>query len=106
MLGEFSFIEHGTPIQIAIDLLRFAPEGGGLEKYIVKEPFRYDEKFADYINSLGAVYISYKGFFFDGEYHLVDRETGKLLTYDGLHLNLFGAKQFGRYLRDNYPLPP
>ena len=105
VLGQFSFIENNTPIEISIDLLRFNPEGGGLKKYIVKEPFKYDGEFAEHVNNQGAVYISYKEFFFDGEYHLTDRETGNLLTYDGTHLNLFGAERFGYYLREKYPVP-
>jgi hypothetical protein len=105
VLGQFSFIEQRTPVDISIDMLRFDAQGGDLEKYIVQEPFRLDGEFAEYINGLGAVYISNKDFFFDVEYHLTDRETGKLLTYDGKHLNQFGAQRFGYYLQDNYPLP-
>ncbi|MFT4614893.1 MAG: hypothetical protein ACI9NT_002044, partial [Bacteroidia bacterium] len=105
MLGQMRFIEHRTPVDISIDLLRFNAQGGGLEKHMVQEPFRLDGEFAEYISGLGAVYISNKDFFFDGEYHLADRETGKLLTYDGKHLNQFGAQRFGHYLQENYPLP-
>ena len=36
---------------------------------------------------------------------LFDRKTGKLLTYDGVHLNRLGAELFGDYLRERYPLP-
>ncbi len=104
LLGEFTIVEHTTPIEIAIDLQRFTPYAGNLDKYLVAEPFKFDGEFAEQVNSLGAVYISYRDFFFDGEYHLEDRKTGELLTYDGLHLNQYGAKRFGRYLRDNYPL--
>ena len=91
-------------LQISTGLLTLAPQSGGLEKYSVKDPFKYDEEFADDTISLDAIYSGYEHFF-DGEYHLVDRETVKLINYDDTHLNLFGAKQFGFYLLDNYPLP-
>ena len=54
---------------------------------------------------MGAVYISNKGFFYGGSYHYTDRGTGKLLIFDGNHLNILGAEKFGIYLRENYPLP-
>jgi peptidoglycan/LPS O-acetylase OafA/YrhL len=104
LLGQFSLVEDRSPVEISIDLLRFG-SGGGMEKYIVRNPYEYDGDFADYINALGAVYISHKPLFFDGEYRFTDRETGRLLTYDGKHLNMFGARQFGVHLREHYPLP-
>ena len=51
-----------------------------------------------------SVYVSNKPFFYDGRYHLDDRQTGNLLSDDGIHLTTFGAKKFGQYLRANYPL--
>lgn len=104
LLGEFSLTRHKRPIDIAIDAIRFRDENY-LERHIVEEPFSLDGEYADKVKALGAVYVSNKPFFFDGRYHLQDRETGELLTEDGLHLNAFGARKFGRYLRENYPLP-
>ena len=105
VLGQFSFVKHRTPVEIAIDLLRFGDGGGGMDKYIVPEPYLYDSDFADYLNALGAVYVSHKQLFFDGEYRFTDPDTGRLLTLDGVHLNMFGARKFGAYLREYYPLP-
>lgn len=102
LLGEFR-ITHQSPIDIAIGALRFQDENY-LDRFIIAEPFKLDGDFADKVNGMGAVYVSNKSFFFDGRYHLHDRQSGKLLTEDGIHLNQFGAKLFGRYLRDNYPL--
>ena len=104
LLGEFRITGDKSPIDIAIGALRFRDENY-LERFIVEEPFRLDGDYAAKVNALGAVYVSNKPFFFDGRYHLHDRQTGHLLTEDGIHLNDFGAKKFGQYLREQYPLP-
>lgn len=104
LLGEFRLTRNKSPIDIAIDALRFRDENY-IERHIVEEPFRLDGEYAEKVKALGAVYVSNKPFFYDGQYHLHDRQTGDLLTEDGIHLNSFGANQFGQYLRDNYPLP-
>jgi hypothetical protein len=104
LLGGFSITGKKSPIDIAIGAIRFRDEGY-LERFIGEEPFRQDGEYAEKVNALGAVYVSNKPFFYDGRYHLDDRQTGKLLTEDGLHLSTFGAKKFGQYLRANYPLP-
>lgn len=103
LLGEFR-LTRNSPIDIAIGTLRFGDENY-LERFIVEEPFKLDGDYAEKVKGMGAVYVSNKPFFFDGRYHLHDRQTGNLLTEDGIHLNSFGAKIFGKYLRDNYPLP-
>ena len=104
LLGQFEFVENRSPIELSIDMLRFDPEGTDLEKYVIANPFEMDGEYADQVRGMGAVYISNKGFFYDGGYHFTDRKTGKFLTFDGLHLNSFGAGKFGIYLRENYPL--
>jgi peptidoglycan/LPS O-acetylase OafA/YrhL len=104
MLGEFRITRKKSPIDIAIGALRFRNENY-LERFIVEDPFKLDGDYAARVNALGAVYVSNKPFFFDGRYHLHDRQTGTLLTEDGIHLDAFGAKKFGQYLRENYPLP-
>lgn len=104
LLGEFR-LTRNSPIDIAIGTLRFGDENY-LERFIVDEPFKRDGDYAEKIKAMGAVYVSNKPFFFDGRYHLHDRQTGNLFTDDGIHLNDLGAKKFGQYLRDNYPLPP
>jgi hypothetical protein len=105
VLGQFKMLDNKSPIEIAIDQLRFPASTVTLENHMIEEPFEFDQEFADEVNATGAVYISNKKLFHDGEYHLDDRASGKLLTYDGKHLNEFGAGQFGLYLRENYPLP-
>jgi len=102
LLGE-SRITHKSPVEIAIGALRFGDEDY-LERFLVAQPFRLDGDFADKVDAMGAVYVSNKPFFFDGRYHLHDRQTGTLLTQDGIHLSTFGAKKFGEYLREHYPL--
>jgi len=104
LLGQFAITGKKSPIDIAIGALRFDDENY-LQRFIVDDPFRLDGDYAEKINALGAVYVSNKPFFYDGRYHLDDRQTGKLLTEDGNHLSTFGAKMFGQYLRANYPLP-
>jgi len=104
LLGEFRITRHKNAIDIAIGALRFLDENY-VERHMVKEPFKLDSDYAVKVNALGAVYVSNKPFFFDGRYHIHDRQSGNLLTEDGVHLNAFGAKKFGQYLRDNYPLP-
>jgi len=104
LLGEFSIISNTNPIDIAIGSLRFGDDNY-LERFLVAEPFRLDGEYADKVNALGGVYVSNKPLFYDGQYHLQDRETGELLTEDGIHLSTFGAKKFGQYLRAKYPLP-
>ena len=104
LLGQFKFIEQKSPVEISIDMLRFDPQGTEFEKYVVAEPFKLDGEYADQVRNMGAVYISNKNFFYDGGYHFIDRETGRFLTFDGAHLNIFGAEKFGVYLRENYPL--
>jgi len=105
LLGEFAIaVPKKSPIDIAIGALRFRDERY-LERFLVEEPFRLDGDYAEKINALGAVYVSNKPLFYDGRYHFDDRQTGNLLTDDGVHLNTFGAKKFGQYLRSNYPLP-
>lgn len=104
LLGQFKFVEERSPIELSIDMLRFDPEGTNFEKYVIANPFEMDEEYADQVRGMGAVYISNKGFFYDGGYHFTDRKTGKFLTFDGRHLNSFGAGKFGIYLRENYPL--
>ncbi len=105
LLGDFTMTTQISPIEIEIEALRFPGRGDTVERYMSKTPFLLDGEFANQITAWGATYISYKPFFFDGEYHFTDRESGKLLTYDGIHLNVFGATQFGEYLRQHYPLP-
>jgi peptidoglycan/LPS O-acetylase OafA/YrhL len=105
VLGDFDFITNTSPIEISIDLLRFDTQGGNIEKYLDKYPFKLDGEFADQLARMGAVYISNRNFFYDGQYHLTDRDTGELLTLDGTHLSNHGARQFGEYLREHYPLP-
>lgn len=103
--GEFQIANQNTPIDIEIESLRFPERAEHLQRYLVDTPFSLDGEFAEEISTTGAVYLSYKPLFFDGEYHFTDRASGKLLTYDGKHLNHFGAVQFGNYLREHYPLP-
>lgn len=102
--GQFKIVEDRTPIELAIDSYRFKARNNQLENFFVENPYGLDGEFADRVRATGAVYISNKDFFYDGEYHLTDRETGKLLTYDGKHLNQFGARKFGQYLQQHYPL--
>jgi peptidoglycan/LPS O-acetylase OafA/YrhL len=104
LLGEFRLTRHKSPIDVAIGVLRFGDENY-LERFLVKHPFKLDGDYAAEVEALGAVYVSNKPFFFDGRYHFHDRQTGNLLTEDGIHLSTYGAKKFGQYLRDNYPLP-
>ncbi len=103
VLGEFRITGDRTPIEIEIDNHRFPRRSA--EIFLTPHPFSMDGKFADDVRSLGATYISYKPLFHDADYHFEDRETGKLLTYDGIHFNMDGARKFGAYLRENYPLP-
>lgn len=103
--GEFDIISLHSPIHIAVEALRFPDREDNLERYLIDNPFSLDFEFAERIRSAGAIYISYKPLFYDGQYHFSDRATGKLLTFDGKHLNRFGAIEFGRYLRKHYPLP-
>ena len=44
-------------------MLRFDLEGTELSKYLVAEPFKLDQEYADQVRKMGAVYISNKGFF-------------------------------------------
>ena len=104
LLGQFATTGKKSPIDIAIGALRFHDENY-LERFIGEERFRLEGDYAEKIKAMGAVYISNKPLFYDGRYHLGDRQTGKLLTEDGSHLNTFGAKKFGQYLRAKYPLP-
>jgi peptidoglycan/LPS O-acetylase OafA/YrhL len=108
VLGQFTITEDRNPIEIAIDSLRFHQQSPQLDRFLVENPFHFDGSFADEINAMGAVYISNKDFFYDGQYHLTDRVSGELLTYDGFHLNMFGARCFGQYLQEKYPVlaPP
>ncbi len=105
VLGEFKILEGRNPIELAIDARRFGAGDDFIEPFLVAEPFGMDGDYAARIEATGATYVSNKPFFFDGSYHLEDRATGRLLTYDGIHLNSYGARQFGQYLRENYPLP-
>jgi len=104
VLGDFDFIDNRNPIEVSIDMLRFDPEGADIKRYLSEAPFKLDGKFAQQLSELGAVYISNRDFFYDGQYHFTDRVSGKLLTFDGKHLNDLGARQFGKYLRERYPL--
>ncbi|MDB4476260.1 acyltransferase [bacterium] len=104
LLGKFSFLEGRSPAEVLIDSLRFRPHGN-INRYIAENPYKYDGEFAEEIEKIGAVYISHKPLFFDGDYRLRDRKSGKMLTYDGKHLNTFGAEQLGEHLRAHYPLP-
>lgn len=106
VLGDFRFLENKSPIEIAIDQLRFDAQGNGLEKYLREDPFVLDGEYADQVRELGAVYVSNRDFFYDGKYHFTDRATGRLLTDDAKHLTAFGASKFADYLREHYPLPP
>jgi hypothetical protein len=104
LLGQFAITGKKSPVDIAIGAIRFHDENY-LERFIGEDPFRLDGDYAEKIKALGAVYVSNKPLFYDGRYHLDDRQTGKLLTEDGNHLNTFGARKFGQYLRAKYPLP-
>ncbi len=97
----FSGLVFGVP-EGAITTLTV--QSNDIEKYVIANPFEMDGEYADQVRGMGAVYISNKGFFYDGGYHFTDRKTGKFLTFDGRHLNSFGAEKFGVYLRENYPL--
>lgn len=104
VLGQFFLLRERSAVEFAIDAYRFKNNANNIEQFVDGEPFILDGEFADKIRATGAVYISNKEFFFDGEYHLTDRETGKLLTYDSRHLNIFGARKFGEYLQERYSL--
>tara|TARA_R110000823_G_scaffold171736_6_gene304119 strand:- start:9456 stop:11363 length:1908 start_codon:yes stop_codon:yes gene_type:complete len=104
LLGEFRITQHKNPVEIAIGASRFSDDNY-LERFLVEEPFRLDGTYAEKIAATGAVYVSNKPLFYDGRYHLHDRETGNLLTEDGVHLSTYGAKALGRHLRENYRLP-
>ncbi len=104
LLGEFRIITQSSPIDIEIEALRFPERARHLDRYISENPFASDGEYAAKIKALGAIYVSNRDFFYDGEYHFIDRETGKFLTFDGKHLNEYGARKFGLYLRENYPL--
>ncbi len=104
LLGQFQMLEKEYLIESAIRDYRSGEENY-LVRYMTGEPFSFDGDYAHQVAALGAVYVSNKAFFFDGRYHLHDRQTGNLLTEDGVHLNAFGAKKFGQYLRERYPLP-
>lgn len=104
LLGQFRITMESSPIEIAIEALRFPERASHLERFIVEDPFVLDGEYAAQIEALGAVYISNRPLFYDGEYHFTDRETGELLTFDGKHLNEVGARKFGIYLREKYPL--
>jgi peptidoglycan/LPS O-acetylase OafA/YrhL len=104
ILGQFDLLEDRSALEVAIDAHRFKSSTNNLPQFMVANPYSMDAEFADKIRATGAVYISNKAFFFDGEYHLTDRETGKLLTFDGRHLNYYGAHKFGEYLQERYPL--
>ena len=104
ILGEFRITGYKNPIDIAIGELRHGDERY-LERFIVEKPFELDGAYAEKVTALGAVYVSNKPLFYDGQYHFEDRKTGQLLTEDGKHLSTYGATKFGQYLRANYPLP-
>ncbi len=72
--------------------------------FLVEDPFGMDNEFADRIREMGAIYVSNKPFLNGGKSHYRDTATGKLLSYDGSHLNIFGARAFGDYLREAYPI--
>ncbi|MFT4518825.1 MAG: peptidoglycan/LPS O-acetylase OafA/YrhL [Halioglobus sp.] len=105
VLGEFKVIKGRSPIEIAVDELRFSGHSGRLENFIVEHPFSMDESLGVNITAMGATYVSNKPFFYDGEYSFRDRESGQLLTFDGKHLNEYGARRFAHYLKAFYPLP-
>ncbi len=105
ILGEFRILNNRDPIEVTVDALRFGGGDAYLDRFIVGEPFALDGEYADAVSALGATYVSFKPLFYDGNYHLEERATGRLLTYDGTHLNSHGARVFGRHLREHYPLP-
>lgn len=105
LLGQFIELEGRTPVELAIDAARLGVDEAHTARFMPAEPFRLDRDYAERVRATGATYVSNRPFFFDGTYRLHDRETGELLSFDGIHLSNFGARKFGLYLRDNYPLP-
>ena len=106
VLGQFIGLEGRTPTEILIDKIRFGRGSNYLETHLEDNPFRLDGEFADHVRELGAVYVSNLKFFTgDGVYRIEDDVSGRLVTYDGVHLNKFGAGLFGEFLGERYPLP-
>jgi peptidoglycan/LPS O-acetylase OafA/YrhL len=104
VLGDFQLLAGRSAIEAQIETQRFKFDKGRMERLLVPVPFPLEGEYADSIRAIGAVYVSQKGLFYDGEYHLDDRNTGELLTYDGKHLSYFGAIKFGKYLQKHYQL--
>ena len=103
VLGPFRITGERDPIEITIERLRF---GDPVERHLVDEPFARDDRLNAEITALGATFVSNRDFFLrDGGYSFSDPATGQLLTYDGVHLNVYGAQRFGTYLARRYPLP-
>ena len=106
VLGQFIGLEGRTPVEILIDKIRFGRGDDYLEPHLEENPFRLDGEFADQVRATGAVYVSNVEFFRSGGmYRIEDEGSGRLVTYDGSHLNTFGAGLFGEFLGERYPLP-
>lgn len=105
VLGQSRFLDgKKTPQEIVVDQARFSLGAEYLRRFLVPQPFGLDEIYAPQIEAVGATYISNRGFFQQGGYRLYTRGHRDLLSYDGLHLSVAGAREFGDYLVEYYPL--
>jgi hypothetical protein len=93
-----------SPREIALDQRRFSAGQEYIERYLVARPFIVDEEYEDKFRAAGAIYISNREFFYRDGYRLYTRDGGQLLSYDGRHLSLEGAREFGEFLGQRYPL--
>lgn len=104
LLGESIFLRGKEPNQIAIDRHRYNLGDDYISRFLVARPFAVDATQAPKFRALGATYVTQHDFFYDERYRLFTADGESLLSYDGVHLTAAGAREFGHFLRDNYPL--
>ncbi|MFT5484822.1 MAG: peptidoglycan/LPS O-acetylase OafA/YrhL [Halieaceae bacterium] len=104
VLGESRFLRGKSPTEIVIDMERYSAGDDYIERFLVASPFALDATAGAEINAAGAFYVSNKSFFQQSNYRLFTRDGSDLLSYDGVHLTAAGAREFGTYLAENYPL--
>jgi len=104
LLGESIYLRGKEPNQIAIDRHRYDLGEDYVSRFLVARPFAVDEIEAPKFRAMGATYVTQRDFYYDEGYRLFTADGDSLLSYDGVHLTAAGAREFGRFLRDNYPL--
>jgi hypothetical protein len=104
VIGATAFLKDDDPLAIVVKHGGSAGVERAIRLHLVEDAFGLDRKYKQLFEEIGAKYIENKNFFVrGGVYRIYTADDEDLLMYDKYHLTLPGAKEYGKYLAENYP---